>query len=294
MAKYYLNELEGMKDVDTQDLGYRHFRIAELMYYLGQYESSKVITERGYNLLEKNYFYTSEMAYIINLYARLYDQSGNNDEALKYYQDALKIRTKLFGKTHLLVANSINNVAVFYQKVKAPSLSYPLFIECIDILKDLYGEVHAEIADVLNNMALVLYDENKTSEALEMNLKSVDIRKVVQGEYHPKIAASYTNIGNIYKNNNEYESAKMYYDMAHKINIKVYGEIHPTIANDYINYGAWTINTEEARVFFTKAYGIKKICLGPEHEETLSAFNYIGNPSKAKSMSVSIVHRKCF
>jgi len=214
MCNYYKQELEKFLDLDCLDIGYRYFRVAELLYYLGLYEGSLELTKIGYQILE-NYYNTSEMAYIINLYARLCDHLGD-DSALDLYREALTIRRKVFGRCHVLVANSINNIAVYYQKIERSWDALPLFKECLELTKELFGKIHPEVADVLNNMALAYVLEKNIEEAMKLNEESVDIRKKTQGEKHPKIAASYNNMANICKDLSNLDDAEKYYDEAQK------------------------------------------------------------------------------
>lgn len=55
-----------------------------------------------------------ETGRILHQLGNLYHSIGNRDEAIKYYQKSLQIKSKAAGKANFEMATSINNLGLIY------------------------------------------------------------------------------------------------------------------------------------------------------------------------------------
>ena len=84
----------------------------------------------------------------------VYDQQGNYTKALEYYQKALTIREKVWGKEHLDTAKTYIGIAVVYhgQGDYAKALEY--YQKAVVILEKALGKEHPNTALIYNNIAI--------------------------------------------------------------------------------------------------------------------------------------------
>lgn len=322
--------IDSFEEPEPLKLGYRFYRIGEFLLLYGSYNDACKIVERSVGILQTiSGGLTSEYAYSINCLAKIYD-TLYMDKALEYYQKALHVRRRVFGNKHILVSNSINNVAVYLQLHKRPFDALPLFKEALEMCKVILGEVHSEVADLLNNMGQCYQTEKQFEEAEKIYLESINIRKLTQGEYHPKIAFSYSNLGNLYKDMRSVSmtnisKAKSYYELAHNLNSKIYGPDHMNVAQDYENLASLNYidgKLEECLKCYKECARIRRehVPTSQEYTRVLESIKFIEekleestkkfenysrfhNPSIShtvieehvtRSYGASIVHRKCF
>eukprot|EP01106_Pelomyxa_sp_JSP_P008957 TRINITY_DN2459_c0_g1_i1.p1 TRINITY_DN2459_c0_g1~~TRINITY_DN2459_c0_g1_i1.p1 ORF type:complete len:292 (-),score=61.35 TRINITY_DN2459_c0_g1_i1:56-931(-) len=289
-----------------EELAMRYFRVGELLFYMAQYPDSLTFTEKSRSLSEKiNYGNTSVHAYAVNLLARLYERSDDNEKALAFYTQALFIRKRTKGCPKLLVAYSLNNLAGFHLKHgKRHWESLPLYKEALQIVKGLYGPIHIEVADLTLSLGQVHYEMGKLDEALALYEQSLEMRLKLQGENHAKTAICYSNMANIHKRREAYEEAIDLYEKAVRITREVHGGTHPTYASELVNLanalvcGRGDRAVEQYYELYQEAYGIRQVVFGEEHALTKEVLNLMQDHESAYQDAMesgpAIVHRKCF
>ena len=112
---------------------------------------------------------------------------GKYDKALEFYEKALNIRTKVFGKEHSRVASIFENIGELWYKKKDFKKAIKYYEKELSITIKIFGRNHKYTADSLFNLGVVWNDLDNHNKTLEYCEKSLRIRLKVFGEEHPSI-----------------------------------------------------------------------------------------------------------
>ena len=86
---------------------------------------------------------------------------GNLQKAEEFYLKSLKIRQNLFGENHSDVAQSYNNLSLFYsQSIKKPNVSLNYAKKSYQIILGLLGKSHPKTIQYYENYNNILVSLN--------------------------------------------------------------------------------------------------------------------------------------
>jgi len=148
------------------------------------------------------------------LYADLLDawfqflrESSRFKEAEPVGTQALALRTRLLGEQHLLVAESMNNLALLRQYTGNYSESIRLHEQALAIRKTLAGENSKEVAESLHNLG-TLYNHKRDWASAERYLQqALAIKQLIMPANHPSIRISKARLAGSYIDSKQYTRA---------------------------------------------------------------------------------------
>ena len=178
---------------------------------------------------------TKETASLYYFLGYGYDELANYGSALEYYNKALAIREKVFGKEHPSTATTYNNMAFVYDEQGDYDRALEYYGKALKIKEKVLGKEHPSTATTYNNMAVVFREQGDYDRALEYYNKALAIREKVLGKEHPDTAATYNNMALVYDEQGDYNRALEYYGKALAILKKVLGKEHPNTKIVYDN-----------------------------------------------------------
>ncbi len=214
--------------------------------------------------------------------------------AFIYFEQAVSLAKKEFGKKHVNYALSLNNLAQMYDYSRQYEKAAELFIESAAIRKELLGENSLDYAWSLNNLASVYGKMNRYEKAEQFYSESATIRKKMLGENHPDYASSINNQAQMYSEMGQYEKAEPLFLQAATIYKENLGENNASYAlvlnNLAVLYKKQGIYNK-AELLFLEAISIKKNTLGENHPGYATSVNnlaqlyeFIGQYEKAKTL----------
>ncbi|XP_078362824.1 uncharacterized protein LOC144646975 [Oculina patagonica] len=199
--------------------------------------------------------------------------------ALSYLQDALDIRTKLFGEEHGDVAVSYNSFGIVNNDIGKHDQAKEFHEKALNTRIKLYGEEHADVAKSYNNLGNVCSDIGQHDQAKKFHDKALNIRIKLNGEEHGDVAGSYNNLGVVCSDVGKHYQAKELHEKALNIRIKLYGEEHGDVAKSYSNLGVACRDIkqyDQAKEFHTKALNIRIKLYGENHGDVATSYDYLG------------------
>jgi len=210
---------------------------------------------------------------------------ANYNSAMKYYQRALDVSSKIYGYNSLLVASFYNNIGGLYVRMEDFTNGLDYLQKAIDIklqntdmgqinLETSYnnlGSIYAEqgklnkaleyfikasescnvdekkepLSGCYNNIGAIYYRQGKYKESIDYFKKALTIRLELFGEMDYRVAVCYRNIASSYSKLSDFTSAFNYAQKALEIDRKVLDERHPNVANSYNNLGHVYENQEK-------------------------------------------------
>jgi tetratricopeptide (TPR) repeat protein/predicted Ser/Thr protein kinase len=137
----------------------------------------------------------------------LYDAKGEPLKSEPFYKHALALREQLYGKDHLMVALSLNNLAGVPQTLGKLTEARALHERAKAIREKVLGPVSSDLAVTLNAIASIDESEHKFEEAEKGFRRAIAIWEQVLGPDHPDVGAVHNNLGNLLRTKGDYPGA---------------------------------------------------------------------------------------
>lgn len=240
-----------------------------------------------------------EMANILHRIGVVQQDRKNFHEAVKAFQEALKLRKLLFGNEHLSVGITLETIGIVYFRTLRYKESKKAFSQSLRIKKMSLGKDHEEVATTLNSIANVYFAMRQYQPSMESYQKALEIKILKLGEDHEDVATLYGNIAGAHFLLMQDELALQNYEKCLEIKRKRYGEHNIQIAATLIAIGDIHFsnkNIEKALEHFELSLKIKQQCLTTKHLELSPLYEKMGhvfsiqrNWKKAQSVFIESV-----
>lgn len=119
---------------------------------------------------------------------------GEYAEAAAKAERQLAIRTRILGKKHSDVAETLGNLGLFLQKQGDFTGAERRMNEALAIQEGVWQVVHPEVATTLNNLALLRWQQGDYEGARQVFLKVLSIQREVYEQEHADIVRTLGNI----------------------------------------------------------------------------------------------------
>ncbi|TBN05302.1 tetratricopeptide repeat-containing sensor histidine kinase [Hyunsoonleella flava] len=186
------------------------FGIAVLQTNDKDYTGSEVTSIEAISVLDK-LTRTNEVdkykAYLYNNLGIVFNELGQFDESVRYYQIALDLKKSLEGDFRRSIALSENNLAFAYKNAGLYESAIPIYEKMLadKALIEEYPDVHVL---VLGNYANTLYLSNKQEQLPTLYLKALKICDSINDTYNSIIINQH--LAEFYNDKNKIDSAKYY------------------------------------------------------------------------------------
>ena len=172
---------------------------------LGLYDSAGVLLKRALDIYRT---YNEERGQkeaitINNLAVNLHHQN-KVDEAEKYYLEALKVLTNLYGTNRPEVASIYNNLAFIYMDNKNYDASENAFINAYEIKKMVLGKQHPSIGSAQSNLGMLYFVKGDYKKAEIPLRESIDFFNSIKAYKDPFLSLAYYWLGRTYLESNRF------------------------------------------------------------------------------------------
>ena len=217
---------------------------------------------------------SSDIIYGYENTAEIYDDMGNYAKAIEFYQKALDVSLKNYGKLHPLTASVYYKASRANLGAKSYEKAWDYGLKALEINKQIYGHNHLEVASCYNQLAYICDEQWNYDDSIRYNLESLEIKKKILGEVHDSLAVCYDNLGYVYSMTDAFDKALDCYMNSLDIHRKVYYEAHPMTISSYngiagIYYALGSLDT--ALEYYLKVFDISMEVLGQYHDDTAIA-----------------------
>ncbi|EAY27386.1 tetratricopeptide repeat protein [Microscilla marina] len=151
---------------------------------------------------------TTEISNIYNTLGGVYKKQGHYAQALKSYQKALQLDTKLNNYSGMAV--SYNNMANVYSEQGNFPMSLSHYLKALRIRERLNQEKN--VGTVCNNIGLLYIDQMNYTQAEAYFRRSLEIGKKLKQK--KRVASVYNHLGMLYKIQKDYPTAFRYYQQS--------------------------------------------------------------------------------
>jgi tetratricopeptide (TPR) repeat protein len=172
-----------------------------------------------------------DLAEVLNDMGYVLSQSGDLDNAERFYRESLAMYQRLLGDKHPYVATELENVAFVLQSKGDSAGAEALLRQSLEIHRNLQGESHPEFGRALFNLAGVQYDRGETHEALENMRQVLAIYRKAYPPDHPEIAIVLNVMGFGLTMSGDYELADRYLQEGLAMRRRLFNDKTPEIAS---------------------------------------------------------------
>eukprot|EP00557_Chaetoceros_sp_GSL56_P001646 CAMPEP_0176503402 /NCGR_PEP_ID=MMETSP0200_2-20121128/15343_1 /TAXON_ID=947934 /ORGANISM="Chaetoceros sp., Strain GSL56" /LENGTH=762 /DNA_ID=CAMNT_0017902689 /DNA_START=2361 /DNA_END=4649 /DNA_ORIENTATION=- len=218
------------------------------------------------------------LAWMLNRIGLVYDNQGEYDNALEYYERAHSIKNKVLGPDHPDLATTYNNMGSIYENQGDYQKALDYYEKARDLQKN-NPDQYNNLANTYNNIGLVYDNLEDYDRALENYQLCKDIRMNLFGRDHLSLANVVNNIGSVYDKQGEFSNALECYDNARILEERFYGKNHPQLATTYSNIGLVHSNQGKfgkALEYYEMARVIEEKVFGKDHPDIATSYNNIG------------------
>jgi tetratricopeptide (TPR) repeat protein len=208
---------------------------------------------------------------------KVYRKLGENENALKFFEKAEKIR-EMLDKDHISTAYTYSYISVIYGEQEKYQEESDYREKALKIVETRQGKNPEDIASIYNNIGEGYRKREEFSKALKSFEKAQKIIEDKPGIEHI-IAKIYNNIGLVYGDQGEDDVALEYLKKALKIRESKLGINHVNTVATYVSITLTYRSLGKDLLglkYCKKALEIAETKLGKEHPITANIYNCIG------------------
>lgn len=250
--------------------------------------------------IEQEQIKTEEAASLLNDAGSYLHNRARYTEAEPLFLHALHIREHCLGPDHLLTAESLYNLALFYTEQGKYNEAESFFLSALRTRERNLRSDHPDIAKSLNKLAHLYFRQGKYSEAESLLLRALHIRESNLGSDHPDVASTLNILGILYMEQDRHSEAeplllRSLYIKEHSLEpnpSEIAKSLH-NLATLYFEQGKYS----EAEPLLLRALHIRESHLGPDHPEVASSLDGLahlyrdqGKYSEAESLYLRTLH----
>ena len=260
-----------------------YINIAGIYYKQGDYQKSLELYQKALNtLLELPSPDPLTIATYRSYIAMVYMALEQQDEALNYYEEVLKIRIKRCQSNDPLLIDTLHTIGDIYRgrnKFEKALKHYERALQMQPISSEPPFEHNpSSIAATHINIALVYHQKNKTEQALNHFQKALTYQRQYLSDFHPILAFLYNNIGAMYYRLKNFPLALQNQLITLQIEERSLPKDHKTLAVTYSNIATsyeQMKNYTQAIEYAKKAVRQLKFHLLDEHPDVQAKQAYL-------------------
>ena len=216
--------------------------------------------------------------------ALLLDNLGRAYLSLERYKvaegllrQALDLRRRLLGEDHILVAESLQNLASLERKVGRHEEARAHLGQTLRISAQ-HGETR-ELEGAINNLAVLLHDRGELDAAAALARRVVELRQQHRPPDHPELVTARSNLASVLLSQGEAHLAEALYRQNLEIRLRLLGADHKDVATTR-NQLAIALYDQgaliEAEALARQALDVRRALLGPRNPLIGSVLNSLG------------------
>ena len=238
-----------------------------------------------------------ELVGAINDAAMAYRLLERREEAIPLWQEALEMRTRLFGRVHPDVAVSTNNLADARLHQGEHDAANRLYEQSSEIWRTLLQQDHPSMKSMINYAGFTLLARGRAAEAASMFRKAIDLHREHRGETHRSVADSYVHLGNALVRQQNYVDAKAAYAEGLRRRRKNLGDEHQRVARALMLLAPVLVQLREfsaAERMLREAMKIDTKVVGDQHPAVASSLVLLAQvlEAQAKHDDLESIYRR--
>lgn len=196
-------------------------------FYLRSLKTLQSFSAKGHPLIAQTWNNLGQNEFHLN----------NFDRAIQWHQNALQMRTQLFGSKHEKVADSYNNLGNCQIQLGNYAAAKQMHQKALNIRQSTLPAQHIDLAISHNNLGNCAYFVGDFQEAAREYQAGLSIREKIYGSNHLKITPSLNNLGKVLYELGQWDQALAIFQRVLSIRQKSMAPNSPALASTYENIG---------------------------------------------------------
>jgi tetratricopeptide (TPR) repeat protein len=167
------------------------FAMGRLMLEMGSYDRAEYFYLKTLPTEKANWI---RQAAVLNNLGKIYYDQDKYDQALEYYEKAIKLQREHVPEDHPTFSTDYSNIGTVYQKQQKLDLALEYFQRALEIEMNALKPDEELIALFNNNIGLIYNDEEKYSQGLIYHEKCLQMNEKLLPSTHPSLALSHHNL----------------------------------------------------------------------------------------------------
>jgi tetratricopeptide (TPR) repeat protein len=267
--KYFEQLLKNQKDKNTSWI---EFNLGRVFALKRNWKNAREHYDCAYNQMKESLVSIKYTARVQSNIGDILRQQENNDEALYYYEQAVKVGEKYYQFGHVDIADYLNSIAIILADQVRFNEAIHYYQRALKMREKCCPFDHVKITENLICIGNIFYRQGKYNEALDYHQQALRIRKQYYRSGHIDIAHSLNNVGNILDQQGKYDEGLDYLQQALEIKRKCNPPCHVDIATSLNNIGVCYENQNKIKMaldHYRQALDIYKKSIPGKHQNRI-------------------------
>lgn len=219
---------------------YRYSKLGRLYQTAGEFERAFEIYQECVNILDTQNFLFGNIYWIYSIYGKACLTQGKLQTSLFYFNKAIDIAYKTYGKYSSEIAWIYSYAWVTYYEIGNTNQAIEMAEHALSIYDKIYAGKGPRFAWALLNCGIidmVRIDYKNASKRMLRSIKENDMCVTEKERPHPYSITAYCNLANIYELEGKHLNAKMTIEYVFSEGLKKYHSNHMYMANIYLCRG---------------------------------------------------------
>ncbi|HLX09047.1 MAG TPA: serine/threonine-protein kinase [Thermoanaerobaculia bacterium] len=231
-------------------------------------------------------------AELMETMAKVYENLGLYEQALKLAQLAVSLRRETLGKNDPKLAESLHTLANVLRETGDEAGAERYLREAVAIQRRHAGRGDPELARGLNNLAALLEAKGEIAEPEKLYEEVLARKRRIYGNDHVDVATTLNNLAGLLQDEGKFADAEPLFREALDIYRRHYGQLHPAVAKTLNNLAALREDRRDladAERLYGQALAMRRQLFGggPEVAKSLNNLGHVrearGDPRGAES-----------
>lgn len=212
------------------------------------------------------------------LLAKLHARKGDTEESRYFLDFAVQTLRRTPCPDPVAQASMLNMVAELFAVLDDPVSAEDVYELYTRTVEDAYGDNHLATSDCYNQVAAFYTHQGRYDRALDLSGRALVIRIAHLGLYNPCSVDNQVNLGLLYRLNQQPHKAIREFQFAKQVYESLFGPDSPHVARVEVSLGFTEHQLGRlaaAHDHYERAFVIRKLSLGPEHEDSKEALNLL-------------------
>ncbi len=236
--------------------------------------------EQGVKKIPQNFAEQPEIrAALLDTTGGVYRNLALPEKARPLLEEALELRLRLYGDDHVLVAETLHNLANLERDEGRRAEAEELMRRALVIQRHAFPNGHRDLAAGLNNLALLLRRRKQLDEAEALAREALAMKEALFGPEHLEVTKPLNTLARVRRDRGALEEAEKLYRRSLALRRRWADSTGPDLATALNALASVLVargNPQAALPLYEEALGIRRTLHLRDHPELVTSLNNLG------------------
>jgi tetratricopeptide (TPR) repeat protein len=227
-----------LKNQKGEDAPWVEYHLGRTFAFKRKWKEAREHYNLAYDQMKKDSKQIHYCSRVLSSMGLMLHQQGNDDEAIYYCEQAVKMREEYYASSPVDIAKDLDRIAIILTDLVRYNDALQYYQRALKLREKSHPLDQAKIAENLICIGNIFYRQDKYDEAIDYQRLALQVREQFYPLGHINIARSLNNVANILDQQGKYDEALDYHQKALKIKEEYHPAGHADIGNSLNNIGA--------------------------------------------------------